>query len=159
MSSLAIESLYTTPLPASRVDFPDHPMHPVPSHLPAQLDFRRSIMQLQLLAQKGALEDDGEPSNAVLSAAARTSASQEDAVFERLADWPLPWYASSEKHHLLAAERSPQTDASVLRSLSNFMDYVSFTSCIRRTDIDEMEVSYRAVVIQWTFWLIRPSPG
>lgn len=125
-------------------DYPDQPMHPVPTQPLPCPDLRRAIHQTQLLCQSqrdqtlwhdpiggNTIDWDGETRD----------------LFEHLSDW-----GSEVQRHSYPENTSSQQDhekeAKIMRRLSTFSDCISFADWAvdRRTD-DAMEVRQFIVVV------------
>ncbi|KAF9509492.1 hypothetical protein BS47DRAFT_149415 [Hydnum rufescens UP504] len=115
-----LEQLYGTVQGRLLVDFPDQPMHPVPTHSNPVPDLRQAIQQMQILCRT--------TKPPIIEACNSQS-------FETLADWSHSRPVSlSDPDPLVARlqETGAVDDAITLRFLWKFADSVSYANCVDR---------------------------
>lgn len=120
--------MYNTPLLfPTRIDYPDQPLHPVPSQSSPAPDLRHALLQLQVLTRNSCSQGEHEPSH--------------DELVAKVADWSnglyqQPGTSLSTNAGLLNAS----TDATLLQRLWKFMDDISLSDCLEQRDGDAFEV-------------------
>lgn len=116
----------------TRIEYPNHAVHPVPSQRASLPDLRHAILQVQVHCQ--------------LPTSSHPTLLEPNEDVDALADWTNSWMPEINLSPEPAISSFQNDDARILAHLSKFMEDVSFSNCLEQRVEDVFEVRTNDVI-------------